>query len=63
MIHICNFKGHDLCLCVCYSLLRGHLGGLVLLLFDLRVSWIQLESSVTEMEELIQEPARIEDGG
>ena len=63
MIHICNFEGHDLCLCVCCFLLRGHLGGLVLLLFDLRVSWIQLESSVTEMEELIQEPARIEDGG
>ena len=62
MIHICSFKGHDLCWCVFCSLSRGFLGWVGALAFDLRITWIQPGSSGIEMEEFIREPARIEDG-
>ena len=38
-------------------------GGLGLLPLTCRIAWIRPDSSTTEGKELIQEPARIEDGG
>ena len=49
---------------VCVLLYHGRgvsLGGLVLLSLTHSIAWIQPDSSVTEMGEVILEPARIED--